>query len=443
MRLGLRTRLLLPPAILLVGIAAATAWAAAAAARHAEARIADQLTRVAHTLAEPPTFRLTARILEQMKGLSGAEYVYVDRPGQRVQTFPGPVELPPGLAEDESLGPPVTVAGREYRGRKLTLTQSPNEGGTLVILYPESLRREAVQDAVRPPLVLGAVGGLLAVALSTLAAGRLVNRIRRVGAQTRSIAAGNFQPAPVAGPDDELADLARAVNDMAGRLDEYRTRLKETERLRVIGQFAGGLAHQIRNAATGARLAVEVFERESPPADPEPLRVARRQLARIEQAVKQFLDLGRGPDGAKTSLDLRSVLADAVASYAPGCRHAGTALTWSPPPEPVPVRANAEQLGHLFANLIGNAAEAAGPGGSVEVSARSTSAGMEVDIKDNGPGPPAELAGRLFDPFVTGKPEGIGLGLAVAKQAADAHGGIISWHRGDGRTVFRVLLPRE
>jgi signal transduction histidine kinase len=276
-----------------------------------------------------------------------------------------------------------------------------------------------------------------------VAAGRLVHRIRRVGAQTRSIAAGNFQPVTVPGPDDELADLARAVNDMARRLDEYQARLKEGERMRVIGQFAGGLAHQIRNAATGARLAVEVFERESPPTDPEPLRVARQQLARIETGVKQFLDLGRGPDGAKTNLDLRTILADAIASRAPACQHAGTSLTWSPPPEPILVRGNAEQLGHLFANLIGNATEAAGPGGSVELAARPSPANVEIDVTDTGPGPPAELATRLFDPFVTGKPEGIGLGLAVAKQAADAHGGTLSWHRAGDRTVFRVLLPRE
>ena len=225
MRLGLRTRLLVPPAVLLVGIAAATAWAASAAARHAETRIADQLTRVAHTLTEPPTFPLTARVLEQMKGLSGAEYVFIDRSGRRIQTLDGLVDVPAGLAEDESLGPPVTVAGREYRGRKLALTNPPNEGGLLVILYPESLRREAVQDAVRPPLVLGAIGGLLAVILSALVAGRLVSRIRALSSQTRTIAAGDFKPVPVRGPDDELSDLARAVNDMARRLDEYQVRL--------------------------------------------------------------------------------------------------------------------------------------------------------------------------------------------------------------------------
>ncbi len=442
MRFGLRTRLLLPPLVLLLGIAGATAWAATSAARHAEDRIASQLTRVTRMLNEPPTFPLTQRVLEMMKELSGAEFVFDNRSRQRIQTFDRVVVLPSGITEDVALGPPVNLGGNEYRGRRLTLTTPPNEGGTLFILYPESLRREAVEDAVRPTLLLGAVGGLFAVVLSTLAAGRLVARIRGLNARTQVIAAGDFAPAPVPRPDDELADLARAVNDMARRLGEYQLRLKEGERLRVIGQFAGGLAHQIRNAAMGAKLAVEVYEREESPADPEPLQIAHRQLGRIEQAVKQFLDLGRPSVGKKIALDLRTVLTETVGLYLPACRHAGTTLAWAAPIEPIRFQGDAGQLGHLFSNLIGNAVDAAGPGGTVEVSSRTTPAGIEVKIADTGPGPPSEIAPTLFDPFVTGKPEGIGLGLAVAKQAADAHGGTISWERRGAQTVFRVILPQ-
>ena len=80
---------------------------------------------------------------------------------------------------------------------------------------------------------------------------------------------------------------------------------------------------------------------------------------------------------------------------------------------------DATQLGHLFLNVIGNAVEAAGPGGEVDVRARSVSEGFLVEVSDTGPGPPADIADRLFDPFVTGKDQGIGLGLAVAKQAAE------------------------
>jgi signal transduction histidine kinase len=94
--------------------------------------------------------------------------------------------------------------------------------------------------------------------------------------------------------------------------------------------------------------------------------------------------------------------------------------------------------------VIGNAIDAAGPGGWVSVGVRRKEAdGLTavVEINDSGPGPPPKVSGRLFEPFVTGKPEGVGLGLAVGRQVAEAHGGRIHWEREDGRTCFRIELP--
>jgi nitrogen-specific signal transduction histidine kinase len=66
-----------------------------------------------------------------------------------------------------------------------------------------------------------------------------------------------------------------------------------------------------------------------------------------------------------------------------------------------------------------------------------------VDVADTGSGPPDAIADKLFEPFVTGKEQGIGLGLSVAKQAVDAHGGRLSWERCEGKTAFVIELPHE
>jgi signal transduction histidine kinase len=227
---------------------------------------------------------------------------------------------------------------------------------------------------------------------------------------------------------------------MAGQLADYRDALARAERLKVLGQFSGGLAHQLRNAAAGAKLAVELFLAENPAADPEPLRVALRQLARIEANLRQFLTLGKPPPFAPRPCDLAAVLGQAVNLARPRCQHAGITLRYEPPPAPVPCNGDPVPLAHLFGNLIDNAADAAGPGGEVGVSLAAGPAAV-VEVSDTGPGPPADLGGKLFEPFVTGKPEGIGLGLAVAKQAADAHGAALTWHRDGPRTVFRVAFP--
>ncbi len=461
MRLSLRYRLLLPLALLLLGDAAATAWAAATAAAGAERRLADQQWAVARTLTEPrSTFPLTGRVLQQMKGLSGAEFLFA-RDGAAVESTFDPKPAPPADVptathpadgEEHTLGPPVEVAGAAYRCLRLPLRPPhPDAGGSLYIFYPEALRRTAVRDAVRPLVVLGGVSGLVAVALAVAFGSRLVGRVRDLDARTRLIAAGDFRPMPVRGADDELRDLCGAVNDMARRLAAFQDELQQTERLRVLGQFSGGLAHQLRNAATGAKLAVELFLAENPSADPEPLRVALRQMARIEGNLRQFLALGKPPAADRRPCDLVHLIDQAVSLLRPQCQHAGTALAWKPPADPVAVPGDATQLSHLFGNVIGNAVEAAGPGGVVEVKLFPTpfdhdglkvpGTGYAVEVIDTGPGPPPELADRLFEPFMTGKDQGVGLGLAVARQAADAHGGRVAWERRDGRTVFRVELP--
>src|SRR5262245_63415773 len=131
MRLSLRYRLLLPLALLLIGDAAATAWAAQIAARSAERRLAAQQWAVARTLTEPrSTFRLTERVLEQMKGFSGAEFLFVPVSGPPESTFPDPQPPPPAdvptatqpqADEEHTLGPPVEVAGSQYRVLRLPL----------------------------------------------------------------------------------------------------------------------------------------------------------------------------------------------------------------------------------------------------------------------------------------------------------------------------------
>jgi signal transduction histidine kinase len=452
MRLSLRYRLLLPLALLLLGDAAATAWAAQIAARNAERRLAEQQWAIARTLTESrSTFPLNKAVLEQVKGFSGAEFLFVPAGvGARepVSTFRDAQPTPPDVPRAEpaadgfQLGPAVSVGGTEYRCLRVAFReQDPVRRGDLYIFYPESLRQSAERDAVRPLLVLGGSGGLVAVALMLVYGSRLVRRVRDLDARTRLIAAGDFRPMPLPAANDELRDLCEAVNDMARRLAAFQDELQQSERLRVLGQFSGGLAHQLRNAAAGAKLAVELFLAENPAADPEPLRVALRQLARIESNLRQFLALGKPPAGERKPCDLAELLDQAVSLLKPQCQHAGTTLIWEPPTERPTILGDPAALSHLFGNVIGNAVEAAGSGGEVRISLAASQGQLLIEVTDTGPGPPAGIAEKLFDPFVTGKEQGIGLGLAVAKQAAESHGGTIRWERRSGRTVFVIELP--
>jgi signal transduction histidine kinase len=108
---------------------------------------------------------------------------------------------------------------------------------------------------------------------------------------------------------------------------------------------------------------------------------------------------------------------------------------------PVLVLADLESLRAAILNLATNAIEAAGSGGQVTMTIARAATAAIVEIADTGRGPPVSVADSLFDPFITTKPEGVGLGLALARQVALDHKGSISWRREGGRTVFRLELP--
>ncbi len=124
----------------------------------------------------------------------------------------------------------------------------------------------------------------------------------------------------------------------------------------------------------------------------------------------------------------------------PACRHRRVELLVDAADAAVSLSADEEQLRHLLLNLVLNAVEAVAPGGQVRIVSRIAADEVTVAIHDTGPGPPADVADRLFEPFSTGKPEGIGLGLTVARQIAEAHGGSLSFSNEDG-TCFTVMLP--
>jgi C4-dicarboxylate-specific signal transduction histidine kinase len=94
-------------------------------------------------------------------------------------------------------------------------------------------------------------------------------------------------------------------------------------------------------------------------------------------------------------------------------------------------------------NLCLNALQAAGPHGTARLQAFSQGCDAEISVSDSGPGPAESVAGSLFEPFVTTKPEGVGLGLVHVKQAAREAGGSVDWHREHGLTIFVIKLPEQ
>jgi two-component system sensor histidine kinase TtrS len=168
----------------------------------------------------------------------------------------------------------------------------------------------------------------------------------------------------------------------------------------------------------------------------------------MESYLQRFLALGRDRPLASEDVCLPNIVEDVLALVRPACIHAGIELEWSPPKIASWVRGDPEALRQLMANLLTNAIEAASqhrpsagrPRIAIEVEQVSADR-VAVNIRDTGPGPGAEVLDRLFEPFVSEKPEGTGLGLYVARQLAESHQGVIRWRRDGKMTCFTVEFP--
>jgi signal transduction histidine kinase len=454
MRWSIRNQILIP--LLLIQAAAVTAVTvtmATLAVKRSEREIIGRLNGVVDTLMHG-NFPYTESVLARMRGLSGAHFIVAGTDGIVVHTSQPTLEkLPDSLRKLPHIGnirslqesTAIIVDGIPYLAVSVRAQSGP-PGDSLFILYPRTSLQQARREAVMPSLLLGTGSLGVMILLTSLIAHQISARIRRVQLQVARIAAGDFQELDLKERDDEVADLTSSINRMCAQLKEMQKTIQHSERARLLAQLAAGLAHQLRNSLTGARLSVQLHAKRHPaPAGDETLTVALRQLALTEEQVKGLLSVGRVERQPAEVCELRQVLSDVAFLVGPACQHGKVTLT-----EPaqngadsIDLLADKAGLRAAILNLTLNAIEAAGRGGSVGLEVHRREDEVTVEIVDNGPGPPTELAQTLCDPFVTGKTEGVGLGLAVARQVAADHGGQLSWSRSDGETRFRLTLPQR
>lgn len=462
MRWPLRYQILLPMAGVMLAVAIAVsvvdAWLAG---RRAHQQIETQLQEIGRTLAAA-SFPLTDNVLQQMRGLSGAEFIVASRTGEVSAASLTDVPLPPlpppeFVAADAGLAwqRRVSFAGQTYLHFQLDLSRSYRGGdlGVLHVLYPQTRYRQAWRDAVLPPAVTGLVALVVVVLLSSMVAARVTRPLDRLSVQVGRIARGDFAPLPIPSRDDELRDLALAFNHMAETLIGYEQQVRRHEKLRTLGRLGGGIAHQLRNGVTGCRLAIELHERQCQRPGDEELAVARQQLDLMEEYLQRFLALGKQPSRPWGQLDLAALVVRALALVRPKADHLGVDVQWSAPADPLEIAADADGLTQAIVNLLLNAVEAAVEAGTrqaggqrvprviVRGSRGPRSGCVQLEILDSGDGPAPQVREQLYEPLISEKADGVGLGLSVARDVIQQHGGSLHWQRRDGWTSFVIELP--
>jgi len=442
MRWPLRWQLLTPIAALLSAAVVVNAVYAAwsATVRH-ETQTAARLEQVA-TVLGAANFPLTPTVLERLQKLTGAHAVVWDERQQRVSAS----TITHSVAERLFAGPRTThVVMVDTQPFRVQLVQDlgPTRTETLMLLYPQADLTREQRSAVWPALLVGLATIGVVLPLLDLIARRFSRRIERVQEKVAAVATGDFSALPVIGVDDEIRALTRGVNDMSNRLAELQGRIERDERARLLAQFTGGLAHHFRNAIAGARLALEIHRKRcSANTGDDSVEIALRQLTLVEQQIRGVLTLGRKTPFARSECDVIAVTQSAIELVRPNAHHAGIDLQISLPAGPVVVAVDRDGVQAALSNLLLNAVEAAGPQGHITCALQIEASRLIWVIGDDGPGPPVSIAAELGTPFVTGKPDGVGLGLAFARQLAEDHGGTLEWSREGTETVFQWAIPR-
>lgn len=230
--------------------------------------------------------------------------------------------------------------------------------------------------------------------------------------------------------------LARAWDKLQRALDR-QTRLAEQ------AQFSAGMAHQIKNPLAALRGYVELLARGLE--DPMQRQIADKLVAEVgalDRIVRDFLQFSRGAHGSIEKLMLESALRPVIESaHAAG----GAKVEVAHNLPPVEIEVDSTALREAMSNVAVNAAEALKEeGGRLEVNARVSGRLVVVDFADNGPGIAADVREKLFEPFVTGKADGTGLGLPIARRLLRDLGGDLELIRSDSSgTMFRASFVKE
>ncbi|HET9315999.1 MAG TPA: HAMP domain-containing sensor histidine kinase, partial [Vicinamibacteria bacterium] len=244
-------------------------------------------------------------------------------------------------------------------------------------------------------------------------------------------------------PRDELGTLARAFNDLLGRLESALAQQR---------QFMADASHELRTPVSIARTAIEVVGSRTGRPESEyvdALGVVAQQMRRLSRIVDDLFTLARadasGLPVVRAPLYLDELVADCVKEARVLAAAKPVALDWSGPAD-LEIDGDERLLRQMLMNLLHNAVRYTAPTGSARVEIAASDGAVEVDVTDTGAGIPEADRERIFERFVRLDParagEGAGLGLPIARAIAEAHGGTLALRRSDASgSVFRVRLP--
>lgn len=305
---------------------------------------------------------------------------------------------------------------------------------------------------VKVLLMVSALGVVLAGALGAILVRRwLIRPVSRLREAALRIGSGDLSHRVEVQGGDELAELSHEVNHMAETLARMHEERIERERLAAIGEMNRRIVHNLRRPLSGIRALAETTRAELPPGS-DLVEVQDRILRAVDRFEEWLRDVLRASTPLELSVretEVEPWVRSLLDAHRPEAETRGVVLLLNIGKLPQKIRYDPSHMGHALSAVISNAIEFSPAGSTVSIDLTSENGKWSIRVGDMGPGVPPDLAEAIFRPYMTTRPTGTGIGLAIAKRVAEQHGGTIRWVPPSERprtpvgSVFEFTLPLQ
>jgi signal transduction histidine kinase len=403
-------------------------------------------------------YALDEKIAREVSQAAAAEVVFAVDGKIVAGTLPQALRQQLSSSQNELLHQPIDrlemrLGSERYLASSVQLQAKTASGGEVELVVFKSFAEEQQILAGLNRLVtaLGILATLLGVAMAAFITGTVTRPLESLVAGTRALSRGDFTHQVQEDGPAEVRELSRAFDRMREQMKKAQEELLVAERMATIGQMASSISHDLRHYLSAVYANAEFLANPRIPSEEREELFA--DIRAGVQGMTEMLDslLVFGKTGMLLHLHQESLVAlidrvvAAVRSH-PDARGVDLRVQ---PVLPLRVEVDENELRRALYNLLLNACQSVRrceyPTWVAIETSMHEDVGLSITVRDNGPGVPSSIRDTLFQPFVSeGKQSGVGLGLALCKRIAEAHGGGITLEdSSSGTTAFTIRLPRE